>query len=71
LAPDPSAGTTAPSAAPDDARCPRCGGKFHCGIDDAAPCACTQLRLSEATLSELRARHHGCLCPWCLQALAQ
>jgi hypothetical protein len=70
LAADLSAGTTAPRAAPDDARCPRCGGDFHCGINDAAPCACTQLRLSEATLSELRSRYHGCLCLRCLQALA-
>jgi hypothetical protein len=72
LAVDISAGTTAPHDAPDDARCPRCGGGFHCGINDAAPCTCTctQLRLSEATLGELRARYQGCLCLRCLQALA-
>jgi TRAP-type C4-dicarboxylate transport system permease small subunit len=57
-------------AAPDDARCPRCGNAFHCARDDATPCACAGVRLSEATLSELRARYHGCLCMQCLHALA-
>ncbi|HEY6355853.1 MAG TPA: cysteine-rich CWC family protein, partial [Burkholderiaceae bacterium] len=32
--------------APDDARCPRCGDGFHCGINDTAPCACTTLQLN-------------------------
>ena len=54
-----------------DARCPRCGGSFHCGMHDAAPCACTTLRLSAAALSDLRARYDGCLCLQCLLALAQ
>jgi hypothetical protein len=68
--PDPGNDTAAPRAAPDDARCPRCGRDFHCGMNDATPCACTTLRLSAATLSELRARHRGCLCLQCLRALA-
>ena len=61
----------APRLAPGDARCPRCGGRFRCGRDDAAPCACTTIRLSEAALSDLRARYDGCLCMQCLQALAR
>jgi TRAP-type C4-dicarboxylate transport system permease small subunit len=39
-------------------------------MNDATPCACTTLRLSATTLSELRARYHGCLCLQCLHALA-
>jgi len=39
-------------------------------MNDATPCACTTLRLSATTLSELRARYHGCLCVQCLHALA-
>jgi len=66
-----SSSAAAPRATPDDARCPRCGRGFHCGMNGAAPCACTQLRLDEATLSELRARYRGCLCMQCLHALAQ
>jgi len=61
----------APAAARGDARCPRCGRGFHCGIDDAQPCACTTLRLSAARLAGLRARYSGCLCVQCLRELAQ
>jgi len=51
-------------------RCPRCGGSFHCGIDDAGPCACTRITLDAATQQQLRERYAGCLCLRCLQALA-
>ena len=54
---------------PED-RCPRCGGGFHCGVDDAGPCACTGVRLDAALLQQLRERYSGCLCPRCLRALA-
>jgi len=57
------------SGAPDD-RCARCGGAFHCGMNDAGPCACTGITLDAATLAELRRRYSGCLCLRCLQALA-
>jgi len=71
LAADGGIGAAVSRAAPDDARCPRCGRGFHCGRNDAAPCACNQLRLSEATLRDLRARYQGCLCMQCLLDLAQ
>jgi hypothetical protein len=51
--------------------CPRCGAAFHCGFDDAEPCACTTLRLDAAKLAELRQRYTGCLCLSCLQAIAE
>ncbi len=57
------------AAAPTDT-CPRCGGAFHCGARDAAPCACTTLRLDAALLAALRGRWRGCLCLRCLAALA-
>jgi len=50
--------------------CPRCGGGFHCGVGDAAPCACTTIRLDAATLAEMRARYATCLCMNCLAGLA-
>ncbi|NWG73876.1 MAG: cysteine-rich CWC family protein [Rubrivivax sp.] len=53
-----------------DAVCPRCGGAFHCGARDAAPCACTTVRLDATTLAALRERWSACLCVECLTALA-
>jgi ribosomal protein L34E len=50
--------------------CPRCGGPFHCGVDDAQPCACSTLKLDARTLATLRAQYAGCLCLACLQTLA-
>jgi len=58
-----------PTALQQD-RCPRCGGAFHCGAQDTAPCACTGLQLSPDLLSALRTRWTHCLCLGCLQALA-
>lgn len=51
-------------------RCPRCGGTFHCGIDDTGPCACTTVTLSSAVLADLRQRYTGCLCVRCLAELS-
>jgi len=50
--------------------CPRCGGGFHCGANDAEPCACTGLKLDAALLADLRRQFKGCLCLGCLRALA-
>jgi hypothetical protein len=50
-------------------RCPRCGGGFHCGINDAEPCACSTLQLDAAMLAELRSRYAGCLCLACLRQI--
>ena len=60
-----------PAAAPSPDRCPRCGAAFHCGINDAAPCACTTPQLSAALQLTLRERYRGCLCLRCLHELAQ
>jgi hypothetical protein len=59
-----------PLARSGDARCPRCGGEFHCGVDDTGPCACTGIVLTPAMLASLRARYAGCLCLDCLAAIA-
>jgi hypothetical protein len=53
-----------------DDRCPRCGDSFHCGMNDAAPCACSRLALDPVLLADLRTRYTGCLCMRCLAALA-
>lgn len=52
-------------------RCPRCGGDFHCGANDAGPCACTTICLDAASLAALRAQFSGCLCLRCLAAIAR
>lgn len=55
---------------PADDTCPRCGGGFHCGVDDATPCACSTLKLEPALLAQLRQQYTGCLCLKCLAELA-
>ena len=60
---------TAPALPPDET-CPRCGGAFHCGVNDAGPCACTGLVLPPALLQQLQQRWQGCLCLACLRQLA-
>jgi len=54
-----------------DARCPRCDGSFHCGVNGREPCACSGVMLDAALQAALRGRYSGCLCLRCLQALAQ
>ena len=71
MALDAGTGDGALRTAPADARCPRCARRFHCGIDDPQPCACTTLHLSTDTLAALRARYDGCLCLACLSELAR
>jgi len=56
------------SAVVDD-RCPRCGGDFHCGANDAAACACTTIALNATMLAALRQRFTGCLCLGCLREI--
>ena len=57
------------AAATDANHCPRCGGAFHCGVNDTSPCACTTLVLAPSTLAALRGRYRGCLCLRCLHQL--
>lgn len=60
------------SAAPGPAaadRCTRCGSSFHCGSNDAAPCACTTVTLSAALQQHLREAYLGCRCVRCLHEL--
>lgn len=52
-----------------EARCPRCGGTFHCGAHDAAPCPCGTLVIDASLARQLRERYTGCLCLDCLAEL--
>ena len=52
----------------DNARCPRCGGSFHCGRQDAR-CDCAQVHLDDATRAALQRQFEGCLCVACLRAM--
>ena len=58
-----------PPPRPD--RCPRCAAAFRCGMNDAAPCACSAVALDAPTLARLRQSYAGCLCLDCLRALAR
>lgn len=57
-------------ALPDNARCPRCGGDFRCGVNDGH-CACFGLQLGEALRQRIAAQYRDCLCVRCLAALAR
>lgn len=46
-----------------ESRCARCGGPFHCGIDDAGGCWCAKL---PPLPREGYAEKGGCLCEACL-----
>lgn len=61
---------TASPLAPAPDLCPRCGGRFRCGVLGEAPCPCTTVTLPLAVLEGLRQRYVRCLCLSCLQALA-
>ena len=62
--------TGAAAAAPAAAnRCPHCGAEFHCGVNDAGPCACSTVPLSAAQRAGLRQRYGSCLCLACLASL--
>jgi len=52
------------------ASCPRCGGGFHCGVRDSAPCWCGGVTLSAEVLQLLREHYTACLCPSCLREIA-
>ncbi|GAB4567007.1 MAG: cysteine-rich CWC family protein [Rhizobacter sp.] len=52
-----------------DAACPRCGGAFHCGANDTAPCPCGNFTLSASTTQRLREQYGSCLCMACLAQL--
>jgi hypothetical protein len=52
-----------------NATCPRCGGAFHCGVQEPMPCACGQFTLSPATMQMLREQYTRCVCMACLAQL--
>ena len=64
-----NAANAADAAPAADNRCPRCGGGFHCGVNDAGPCACSTVQLSAAQRAGLRQRYGSCLCLACLASL--
>jgi hypothetical protein len=49
--------------------CESCGAEFACGAT-LAGCWCSEIKLSEETRAELRARYQRCLCRACLERFA-
>jgi hypothetical protein len=50
--------------------CEACGEQFACGAESSS-CWCQEIKLSEATQAELRARYRRCLCRTCLENYAE
>ena len=51
-------------------KCVRCHGTFECSADQKSPCWCSEVKLTEALLAELRNKYENCLCPTCLIQLS-
>jgi hypothetical protein len=51
--------------------CEACGGSFTCEISSSKGCWCGEVKLSEDTLLELRAKYGDCVCRTCLEKLAK
>lgn len=49
--------------------CESCGGEFACGAA-LAGCWCGEVKLTDETRAELRARFRRCLCRACLERFA-
>src|SRR5216684_2428875 len=47
--------------------CEACGASFACEISLGTGCWCGELKLSEDTRQELRAKYRDCLCRACLE----
>jgi len=62
------AALVSPSAREPSA-CESCGAEFACGAT-LAGCWCSEIKLSEETRAELRARFQRCLCRTCLERFA-
>ena len=49
--------------------CEACGDLFTCGAK-LSGCWCSEIRLTDETRAELKARYRGCLCKECLEKIA-
>ena len=50
----------------EPSKCEACGAEFVCGAT-LAGCWCTEIKLSDETRVELRARYSTCLCRKCFR----
>lgn len=49
--------------------CPRCGEAFTCM--NSAHCGCMEVELLSETLERISEKYQDCLCPKCLQEIAE
>ncbi len=66
-----SSRTTTPPSCQDAERCEACGEEFKCGATALTGCWCSEIKVSEAMLAELRERYQHCLCRACLERFAE
>ena len=50
--------------------CEACGESFDCEVSLGKGCWCGEIRLSEKSRQELRAKYRDCLCRACLEKVA-
>ena len=50
--------------------CEACGETFPCEISLGKGCWCAEIKLSDETRKELRAKYRNCLCRTCLERAA-
>jgi len=60
----------APEAPPAIDRCPRCDGRFECGMATGR-CWCAEVPLTADARAQLAVSYDGCLCATCLRELAR
>lgn len=50
--------------------CPRCGKKFECFQDNINLCFCSKIKISSEKINFIKERYSDCLCPKCLNEIA-
>jgi hypothetical protein len=59
-----------PSAKHEEKRCPRCGERFECKLNNPLHCGCADIDLGADALEALGRMYDDCLCPACLREIA-
>jgi hypothetical protein len=61
--------TSNPHSTPELTQCPRCGKEFACNT--SGKCWCSGVFVPPDKLAELTDKYTSCLCPDCLNEIAQ
>ncbi|MEK6336998.1 MAG: cysteine-rich CWC family protein [Acidobacteriota bacterium] len=50
--------------------CEACGNEFSCGVS-LRGCWCSEIKLNDQALAEMKERYRGCLCKPCLEKMSE